>query len=98
MSEKSLYPPCQLSCELNVYGISDTEVLLALAPREAVTNIPLRKPRRGDHRQLLPQLPDTLRIIRHNHNRLLHRRPSHVGGSVYEEIGVDLSGARDAEE
>lgn len=37
-----------------------------------MNDIPLRKPRRSDHRQLLPQLPHALRIIRHNDNGLLH--------------------------
>lgn len=62
------------------------------------STIPLRKPRRRDHGQLLPQLANTLRTIRHHHDRLLHRRPRNIRWPIEEGIRIDLSRTRDAEE
>jgi hypothetical protein len=62
------------------------------------SNIPLRKPRRGHYRELLPQLSNSLRTIRYHHNGLLHGRARHIRMAINQELGIELARASNAEE
>lgn len=69
-----------------------------LSCAEAISNIPLSKPRRCYHRELLAQLAYPLRGIGDNNHRLLYRRSRHVRRAIEEELGIKLARAGDTEQ
>lgn len=58
----------------------------------------LRKPRPCDHTQLLPDRTKRLRRIRDDDNRLLHRTPGDILGSIEQFRSIELARTAYAEE